>query len=63
MESKVQRYDNLCEFEKSLLDICLYEYKEKDCVLYSQLVIDCDHFKQQKLKSHNKTLNKKQLDE
>ena len=56
----VNRYDNLCEFEKSLLDSCLTKYKEKDCVLYNQLVIDCERFKQQKLNSYNKKLNKKQ---
>jgi hypothetical protein len=50
----VNRYDNLCEFEKSLLDSCLTKYKEKDCVLYNQLVIDCERFKQQKLNSYNK---------
>jgi hypothetical protein len=52
----VNRYDNLCEFEKSLLDSCLTKYKEKDCVLYNQLVIDCERFKQQKLNSYNKKI-------
>lgn len=56
---KVNRYDNLCEFEKSLLDGCLTKYTEKDCVLYNQLVIDCERFKEQKLNSYNKKLNKK----
>lgn len=61
MKNKIQRYDNLCEFEKNLLDACLTEYKENDCLLYSQLVIDCNQFKQQKLKLYNKILNNKQL--
>lgn len=60
MKSTINRYDNLCEFEKSLLDGCLTKYKEKDCVLYNQLVIDCERFKQQKLNVYNKKLNKKQ---
>jgi hypothetical protein len=59
MDPNIHRYDNLCEFEKSLMDDCLTKYKEKDCVLYNQLVIDCERFKQQKLNSYNKKLNKK----
>lgn len=59
MKSTINRYDNLCEFEKSLLDGCLAKYKEKDCDLYNQLVIDCERFKQQKLNLYNKKLNKK----
>jgi hypothetical protein len=48
-----RRYDNLCDLEKSLLETCLNECKENKCVLRTQLLSDCQQFKEQKLKLYN----------
>lgn len=53
MEIMNRRYDNLCDLEKSLLETCLNECKENKCVLRTQLLSDCQQFKEQKLKLYN----------